>query len=217
MIKLFFLLFSKALLWYSYGLLLVRLLFSYGFARYSDGIPVVFFYGFPMLFPSYSFALPKTQSPRWLTKPLRKMTERPSRGSPWLTEALRRLTEAWRICTGARDNGVCGGGLRSAGSWACAGAGLLVCRCAGGVVCKCASVPAIAVVYQYAGVQMLPQISLWFPCNRPICLLSLSYDFLWMSCEFLLFVDGFLRFPISFSGCLYGFPVNLLGTSCNSR
>ena len=36
----------------------------------------------------------------------------------------------------------------------------LVCRCAGGVVCKCASVPAIAVVYQYAGVQMLPQISL---------------------------------------------------------
>ena len=27
-------------------------------------------------------------------------------------------------------------------------------------VCMCAGVPAIAVVYQYAGVQMLPQISL---------------------------------------------------------
>jgi len=37
-------------LWYSYGLPLVRLLFSYGFARYSDGVPIVFFYGFPMVF-----------------------------------------------------------------------------------------------------------------------------------------------------------------------
>ena len=32
--------------------------------------------------------------------------------------------------------------------------------CAAVQVCRCASVPAIAVVYQYTGVQMLPQISL---------------------------------------------------------
>ncbi len=31
-----------------------------------------------------------------------------------------------------------GGGPRSGGSWACAGAGVLVCRCAGVLVCKCA-------------------------------------------------------------------------------
>ena len=44
-----FLSFSLVFLWYSYGLPLVRLWFSYGFARDSEGIPIVFFHGFPMV------------------------------------------------------------------------------------------------------------------------------------------------------------------------
>ena len=45
-----FILFSLVILWYSYGLPLGRLWFSDGFAWYSDGVPIVFFYGFPMVF-----------------------------------------------------------------------------------------------------------------------------------------------------------------------
>ncbi len=133
----------------------------------------------------------RPRGPRWLTEALRRLTERP-RGSPWLTEALRRLTEAWRICTGAGDNGVGGGGPRSGGSWACAGAGVLVCRCAGVLVCRCASV-------------LVCRRSRWctniLVCNTSVDFamisLQLSYVFaiiiLWFSSAPLMFVFGFLQ------------------------
>ena len=45
-----FLSFSSVFLWYSYDLPLVRGWFSYGFARYFDGLPILFFHGFAMVF-----------------------------------------------------------------------------------------------------------------------------------------------------------------------
>ena len=99
--------------------------------------------------------------------------------------------------------------------------GVLVCRCAGVTVCMCAGVPAIAVVYQYTGVQHFRRFRNNFPSivlcvcynypmilQLPLCLSSASfrfskwfrYDFLWISYEFLLFVYGFLCFfPVRMS------------------
>ena len=94
-------------------------------------------------------------------------------GSTWLTEALRRLTEAWRIRMGAGDNGDGGGGPRSGGSWAFAGAGVLVCHCAGVPVCMCAGVPVLAVVYQYTGVQHFR----WFRYNFPSIVLCVCWNY----------------------------------------
>jgi len=95
-----------------------------------------------------------------------------------LTETDGRLTDTH----GSGDNGVSGGGPRSGGSWAFAGAGVLVCRCAGVTVCMCAGVPAIAVVYQYTGVQHFRRFCYNFPSivvcvsyNYPIISFSSSY------------------------------------------
>ncbi len=110
------------------------------------------FLWFSSVFPTYSYGLPKTQRPTVTDGSLTETdgkTQRVTVTDGSLTETDGSLTDMH----GSGGQWTRGGGLRSGGSWACAGAGVLVCRCAGVPVCKCAGVPVIAVVYQYTGVQ----------------------------------------------------------------
>ena len=160
----------------------------------------------------------KTGGPRWLLEPWQRLTARP-RGSPWLMEVLRRLTEGWRTCTGAGDNGVGGGGPRSAQvdpgpvlgpvSWYAAVQ-----------VCRCASVPVIVVVYQYTGVQYFRWFRYDFPSivfcvcyNHPMIFFSSPYVCLRLPIVCL----WFPMFSFRFSGCSYGLAVNFLWYSYASR
>ena len=179
-----FLSFLMLFLWSSFGSPMIFILWFCSVFRWNSyNILPWFSYGFPKCSQRIPMVCQRPRGPQWLTEALQRLTERPI-GSPWLTEALRRLTEAWRIRAGAGDNGVGGGGPRSGGSWACAGAGILVCRCAGVQVGRwsrwCTNIPV---------------------CNASVdCAMisfQLSYVFativLWFSPALLVFVFSFLQ------------------------
>ena len=120
------------------------------------------FLRFSLVFPSYSYGLPKTQRPTVIDGRLTETDGKTQRVN--VTDGC--LTETDGSLTDTHGSG----GQWSRRRWAavrwilglCWGRcpGVPLCRCAGVPVCKCARVPSIAVVYQYAGVQMLPQTSL---------------------------------------------------------
>ena len=106
------------------------------------------------MFPSYSYGLPKTHRPTVTDGSLTETDGKTQR----VTVTDGSLTETERL-TDMHGSGAQWSRRRWAAlKWIlglCWGRcpGVPLCSCAGVPVCKCAGVPAIAVVYQYTGVQ----------------------------------------------------------------
>ena len=168
------------------------------------------------------------RGPRWLTEALRRLTQRPRRVN--VTDGS--LTETDGSLTDTHGSG----GQWSRRRWAavrwilglCWGwcPGMPLCRCDGVHVCRCAGDRGGVPIYRRATFPLsyvLAIIILWFlsaPLMFVLGFLQVSQMvLLWFPMDFLQVPIVCLWFPMfSFqSGCSYGFPVNFLRSSYDSR